>query len=128
MKLVGQVGDGDEVLRKLPELDVDILLLDINMPGQTGWEVMQKVHHEYPDIRVVILSVSSEENYAKQFYKAGAADYLTKDSAPEQLVETIRKVAEGGIYISQKFSEKMVGGLKNDSDRALHEILSPREL
>jgi two-component system, NarL family, invasion response regulator UvrY len=109
-------------------LDVDILLLDINMSGQTGWEVMQKVHHEYPDIRVVILSVSSEENYAKQFYKAGAAAYLTKDSAPEQLVEAIRKVAEGGIYISQKFSEKMVGGLKNDSDRALHEILSPREL
>ena len=82
MKLVGQVGDGDEVLRKLPELDVDILLLDINMPGQTGWEVMQKVHHEYPDIRVVILSVSSEGNYAKQFYKAGTAGYLTKDSAP----------------------------------------------
>ena len=128
MKLVGQVGDGDEVLRKLPELDVDILLLDINISGQTGWEVMQKVHHEYPDIRVVILSVSSEENYAKQFYKAGAAAYLTKDSAPEQLVEAIRKVAEGGIYISQKFSEKMVGGLKNYSDRSLYEILSPREL
>ena len=63
-------------------MDVDILLLDINISGQTGWEVMQKVHHEYPDIRVVILSVSSEKNYAKQFYKAGAAGYLTKDSAP----------------------------------------------
>ena len=128
LELVDQAGDGNEVLRKLPHLDVDVLLLDINMPGQTGWEIMQKVHQEYPDIKVVILSVSSEENYAKQFYKAGAAGYLTKDSAPEQLVEAIRKVADGGIYVSQKFAEKMVNGLKNDSDRALHENLSPREL
>lgn len=128
MELIDQAGDGNELLAKLPGQDVDVLLLDINMPGQTGWEVMQKVHHEYPELRVVILSISSEENYAKQFYKAGAAGYLTKDSAPEQLVEAIRKVSGGGIYVSQKFAEKMVSGLKNDSDKALHENLSPREL
>ena len=123
-----QAGDGNELLTKLPGQDVDVLLLDINMPGQTGWEVIHKVSHDYPDIKVVILSISSEENYAKQFYKAGAAGYLTKDSAPEQLVEAIRKVAGGGIYVSQKFAEKMVNGLKNDLDKALHENLSPREL
>ena len=128
MELIYQAGDGDEVLEKLPGLDVDVLLLDINMPGQTGWEVMQKVHNDHPDIKVVILSVSSEENYAKQFYKAGAAGYLTKDSAPEQLVEAIRKVADGGIYISQNFAEKMVSSLSSTSDKALHENLSPREL
>jgi two-component system, NarL family, invasion response regulator UvrY len=128
MQLIDQAGDGVELLSKLSGQDVDVLLLDINMPGQTGWEVMQKVHHDYPHIRVVILSISSEENYAKQFYKAGAAGYLTKDSAPEQLVEAIRKVADGGIYVSQKFAEKMVSGLKSDSDLALHENLSPREL
>ena len=98
------------------------------MPGQAGWEVIHKVHHDYPSIKVVILSISSEENYAKQFYKAGAVGYLTKDSAPEQLVEAIRKVADGGIYVSQKFAEKMVSGLKNDLDKAPHEDLSPREL
>ena len=123
-----QAGDGNELLTKLPGQDVDVLLLDINMPGQTGWEVIHKVNHDYPDIKVVILSISSEENYAKQFYKAGAAGYLTKDSAPEQLVEAIRKVAGGGIYVSQKFAEKMVSGLKNDLDKAPHEDLSPREL
>jgi len=128
LQLIDQAGDGNELLSKLVGQDVDVLLLDINMPGQTGWEVMQKVHHEYPDLKVVILSISSEENCAKQFYKAGAAGYLTKDSAPEQLVEAIRKVADGGIYVSQKFAEKMVSSLKNDSDRALHENLSPREL
>ncbi|MZG30832.1 MAG: response regulator transcription factor [Nitrospinae bacterium] len=128
MELIYQAGDGDEVLEKLPGLDVDVLLLDINMPGQTGWEVMQKVYNDHPDIKVVILSVSSEENYAKQFYKAGAAGYLTKDSAPEQLVEAIRKVADGGIYISQNFAEKMVSSLSSASDKALHENLSPREL
>ena len=128
MELIYQAGDGDEVLEKLPGLGVDVLLLDINMPGQTGWEVMQKVHNDHPDIKVVILSVSSEENYAKQFYKAGAAGYLTKDSAPEQLVEAIRKVADGGIYISQNFAEKMVSSLSSASDKALHENLSPREL
>jgi two-component system, NarL family, invasion response regulator UvrY len=128
MQLIDQAGDGVELLNKLSGQDVDVLLLNINMPGQTGWEVMQKVHHDYPHIRVVILSISSEENYAKQFYKAGAAGYLTKDSAPEQLVEAIRKVAGGGIYVSQKFAEKMVSGLKSDSDLALHENLSPREL
>lgn len=128
MELIYQAGDGDEVLEKLPGLGVDVLLLDINMPGQTGWEVMQKVHNDHPDIKVVILSVSSEENYAKQFYKAGAAGYLTKDSAPEQLVEAIRKVADGGIYISQNFAEKMVSSLSSPSDKALHENLSPREL
>ncbi len=128
MELIYQAGDGDEVLETLPSLDVDVLLLDINLPGQTGWEVMQKVHNDYPELKVVILSVSSEENYAKQFYKAGAAGYLTKDSAPEQLVEAIRKVADGGIYISQKFAEKMVSSLSSGSDKALHENLSPREL
>jgi DNA-binding NarL/FixJ family response regulator len=128
LELIDQTGDGNELLAKLHRQDVDVLLLDINMPGQTGWEVMQKVHREYPDIKVVILSVSSEENYAKQFYKAGAVGYLTKDSAPEQLVEAIRKVFDGGIYVSQKFAEKMVLSIKNDSDKALHENLSPREL
>jgi len=128
LELIDQAGDGNELLAKLHGQDVDVLLLDINMPGQTGWEVMQKVHREYPDIKVVILSVSSEENYAKQFYKAGAVGYLTKDSAPEQLVEAIRKVFDGGIYVSQKFAEKMVHSIKNDSDKALHENLSPREL
>ncbi|HIB43041.1 MAG TPA: response regulator transcription factor, partial [Nitrospina sp.] len=125
LQLIDQAGDGNELLTKLPGQDVDVLLLDINMPGQTGWEVIHKVNHDYPDIKVVILSISSEENYAKQFYKAGAAGYLTKDSAPEQLVEAIRKVAGGGIYVSQKFAEKMVNGLKNDLDKALHENLSP---
>ena len=128
LQLIDQAGDGIELLEKLPGQDVDVLLLDINMPGQTGWEVIHKVNHDYPDIKVVILSISSEENYAKQFYKAGAAGYLTKDSAPEQLVEAIRKVAGGGIYVSQKFAEKMVSGLKNDLDKAPHEDLSPREL
>lgn len=128
LELIDQAGDGNELLAKLHGQDVDVLLLDINMPGQTGWEVMQKVHREYPDIKVVILSISSEENYAKQFYKAGAVGYLTKDSAPEQLVEAIRKVFDGGIYVSQKFAEKMVHSIKNDSDKALHENLSPREL
>jgi two-component system, NarL family, invasion response regulator UvrY len=128
LELIGQAGDGNELLTKLPGQNVDVLLLDINMPGQTGWEIMQIAHREYPDIKVIILSVSSEENYAKQFYKAGAAGYLTKDSAPEQLVAAIRKVAEGGIYVSQKFVEKMVSSLKNDSDRTLHENLSPREM
>ena len=128
VELIYQASDGNEVLEKLPSLDVDVLLLDINMPGQTGWEVMQKVYNDHPDIKVVILSVSSEENYAKQFYKAGAAGYLTKDSAPEQLVEAIRKVADGGIYISQNFAEKMVSSLSSASDKALHENLSPREL
>ena len=97
LQLIDQAGDGIELLAKLPGQDVDVLLLDINMPSQTGWEVIHKIHHDYPGIKVVILSISSEENYAKQFYKAGAAGYLTKDSAPEQLIEAIRKVADGGI-------------------------------
>lgn len=128
LELVDQASDGVEVLTKLSRNDVDILLLDINMPGQTGWEVMHKVNIEFPNIKVIILSVSSEENYAKQFYKAGASGYLTKDSAPDQLVEAIRKVAEGGVYVSQKFAENMVNGLKDDLERSLHEKLSPREL
>ena len=106
LQLIDQAGDGIELLEKLPGQDVDVLLLDINMPGQAGWEVIHNVHHDYPSIKVVILSISSEENYAKQCYKAGAVGYLTKDSAPEQLVEAIRKVADGGIYVSQKFAEK----------------------
>ncbi len=128
LQLIDQAGNGNEILAKLPGLNVDVLLLDINMPGQTGWEVMQKVASEYPEVKVVILSISSEENYAKQFYKAGAAGYLTKDSAPEQLVEAIRKVAGGGIYVSERFAENMIHGLKSDSEKALHESLSPREL
>lgn len=124
---ISEAQNGGEVLRLLRQRTFDVLILDINMPGATGLEVMRDVHHDYPWLPVLMLSVYPEEQYALRALKAGASGYLPKESAPEELVKAVLKVLKGGKYITATIAEQMAEALQDDSSKPLHETLSDRE-
>jgi two-component system invasion response regulator UvrY len=126
-KLVVEAENGAEFLQKINEEDIDVVLLDINMPQKNGWEVLEEINKHHPHLKVIILSVSPEEDYAIQFYKAGAVGYMTKDMAQTELVEAIRKVSNGGKYVSSNIAEKFVSVFSKGYEPLPHEKLSPRE-
>ncbi|MBI4384367.1 MAG: response regulator transcription factor [Nitrospinae bacterium] len=125
--VAGEAGDGNELLDQIRKLDPDAVVMDIAMPGKSGWDVIVQLKSERPKLPVIILSVSPEEDYGTQFFKAGASGYLNKTSAPEQLVEAIRTVVKGGLFVSPVLAEKMAFDLMKNTKKLPHEILSPRE-
>src|SRR6185503_4377405 len=104
-----------------------VVLLDITMPNKNGLDVLKQIRAESPRLPVLILSMHAEDQYAIRVLRAGAAGYLTKESAPAKLVQAIRKVVRGGKYVSQSLAEKLVYDLDSDSVRPPHEVLSDRE-
>lgn len=128
LKVVGEAENGSDLLQKVRKVDVDVVLMDIGMPEKNGWDVLIQLKNEHSRLPVLILSIYPEEDYAVQFLKAGASGYLSKTSAPEQLVAAVRKVAQGGKFISPGLAEKLVSDLGKDSEKPLHSTLSPREL
>lgn len=125
--VVGESADGMNLLAQIRETRCDVVLLDITLPGRNGLEILREVKREYPRLAVLILSIHPEDQYALRALKAGAAGYLTKESAPDQLVEAVRKVARGGKYLSPAVAELLADDLETDSDKPLHETLSDRE-
>jgi two-component system, NarL family, invasion response regulator UvrY len=105
----------------------NVIVLDINMPGRSGLEVLKELKREQPKLPILVLSVHPEEQYGIRVLKAGAAGYLTKDSAPDELVSAIRKVHRGGRYVSPSLAEALVLELGVESDRPRHKTLSDRE-
>jgi DNA-binding NarL/FixJ family response regulator len=124
--IVGDVGTGAQVLDVVRTQDVDILLLDIAMPDGGGLEVLEQVHRIKPNIRVLMLTMYSEEQFAVRALRSHAYGYLTKQSAPEELVEAIRTIAKGEKYITQALAKVLVADL-DQSIAHLHESLSDRE-
>ncbi|PQV62911.1 two component transcriptional regulator, LuxR family [Abditibacterium utsteinense] len=124
---VSEAQNGGEVLRLLRQRTFDVLILDINMPGATGLEVVRDVRRDYPWLPVLMLSVYPEEQYALRALKAGASGYLPKESAPEELVKAVLKVIGGGKYITASIAEQMADALQDDASKSLHETLSDRE-
>lgn len=124
---VSEAQNGGEVLRLLRQRTFDVLILDINMPGATGLEVVRDVRRDYPWLPVLMLSVYPEEQYALRALKAGASGYLPKESAPEELVKAVLKVTGGGKYITASIAEQMADALQDDGSKQLHETLSDRE-
>jgi len=127
MVVAGEANNGQEVLNKIREGDYDVIVLDITMPGRNGMDVLRQLRSERPRLPVLILSIHSEEQYALRALRAGASGYLTKESAPDELVVAIRKVSWGGKYISSSLAEKLAFKLEVGREQAPHETLSDRE-
>jgi len=101
--------------------------LDINMPGRSGLDVLRDVKHSYPRLPVIILSVHPEDQYAVRCFRAGAAAYINKESAPEELAIATKKILSGGRYASPTLTEKLLANLDEPADKPLHDSLSDRE-
>ena len=127
MVVVDEASDGQELLEKIKKRCPDVILLDISMPGRNGLEILKQIKMEKPSLPVLVLSMHSEEQYAIRTIKAGAAGYLTKESASEKLIEAIKKVHDGGRYISMTLAEKLAETLLNNPKNAAHETLTDRE-
>ncbi|OPY15474.1 MAG: Response regulator UvrY [Syntrophus sp. PtaU1.Bin005] len=127
MTVADEAGNGQEALSKIREGDYDVVLLDISMPGQSGLEVLKDIRAEKPKLPVLILSMHSEEQYAVRALRAGASGYLTKASAPDELIGAIRKVSRGRKYVTASLAEKLALELGADTSKPPHEMLSDRE-
>lgn len=127
LSVVGEAKNGDEALEMARKLDWDVAVVDYSMPGKSGLELLKEFKREYPNRPVLILSMYPEEVHATRVLKAGAAGYLNKASACEELALAIRKIVGGGKYISPSLAEKMVLELGPDARKPLHEELSDRE-
>jgi two-component system invasion response regulator UvrY len=126
-QVVDEAADGHELLRKLREAKFDVIILDISMPGLDGLDTLRRIKTEYPAARVLILTIHSETRYAIRCLKMGADGYLTKGSAPNELIGAIKRISEGRKYISQSLAETLTEELTSESGRAPHESLSDRE-
>src|SRR6266851_306589 len=127
MQVTGEAATGPEALDRARGDSYDVVVLDITMPGRSGFEVLKELRVELPELPVLVLSMHAEEQFAVRLLKAGAAGYLNKESAPDELVKAIRKVVSGGRYVSPTLAEKLAFEIDAGSDKLLHETLSDRE-
>jgi len=125
--VAGEAVDGQEVLDQVRKKEWDLILLDISMPGRSGIDTLKDLKIEKPKLPVLVLSMYPEEQYAIRALKAGAAGYLTKESAPEELIEAIRKVSRGGKYVSPSLAESLASHLGTSAEKQPQETLSDRE-
>ena len=127
MVVTEEAGNGWEVLSKARASHCDVVLLDISMPGLHGLDIIRQLKNESPRLPILILSIHSEEQYAVRAFRAGASGYLTKESAPDELLAAIRKVSKGGKYVSSSLAEKLASDLEIGAEQLPHETLSDRE-
>ena len=122
-----EANNGAEVIKKILKNDYDMIVLDITMPGRDGIDVLKQIKSFKPDLGILIMSMHPEDQFAYRALKLGASGYINKKRAPREMIEAIRKVASGRIYISNSFAEKMAVVLQIDTKLPLHKKLSDRE-
>lgn len=127
LSIAGEAENGNQVLKIVKKTKVDVVLLDFDMPEKNGLDTLVELKALYPKLPVMILSIFPEDHYGTRFLKAGASGYLQKSSATDQLIDAIRKVFNGGKYISSALTDKLVAGLNKDKEQFLHESLTDRE-
>jgi DNA-binding NarL/FixJ family response regulator len=127
LEIVGEARDGQETLQLVRDNEVDVLLIDLSMPGRSGMELIKQVKGEKPKLRLLVLSMHAEHQYAVRAIRAGASGYLTKDSATTLLVPAIRKVAGGGAFISAEVAEALALSAMPHAEGPPHALLSDRE-
>lgn len=127
LAISGEAGDATTLLSALETAATDLVLLDVSMPGGPVLETLRALRERHPTIRVLVLSVHPEDQWAVRVLRAGASGYLTKDHSPAQLLEAIRRVHRGGKYVSPSLAEQLASQLDGGGQRAPHELLSDRE-
>ena len=127
IEVIAEASNGVEALKKLRAVKMDVVLLDISMPEKNGFDTLKQIMDGNSGTKVLILSMYPEDQYAVRLMKAGASGYITKDTAPEQLVEAIRKVVAGKKHISPSLAELLLQECGTDSGKPSHELLSDRE-
>ena len=125
--VAGESHDGQDALSKISENDYDLLLLDISMPGKNCFDILKEVKNLRPKLPILILTMHPENQYALRMFKAGASGYLTKERAPAELIEAIRVVVSGRLYIPTSIAEHVILDWNKESERPPHESLSNRE-
>jgi two-component system, NarL family, invasion response regulator UvrY len=125
--VVDEATTGYEALERLADCSCDLVLLDLSLPDIDGLDLLKQLRREHPHRPILILTMHSEDQFALRALKAGASGYLTKESAPDELVGAVRKVVSGGRYISQRLAESLAAHLGPDNEKAIHERLSDRE-
>jgi DNA-binding NarL/FixJ family response regulator len=128
ISLIHEASDGKELIERMMENEYEVILLDISLPGRSGLDMISQIKKINQKTAVLILSIHAEELYALKALKYGASGYLTKSSAPEELLTAIYKVSRGERYISTTLAEKLAENLFSDGDKAPHLFLSAREM
>jgi two-component system, NarL family, invasion response regulator UvrY len=122
-----EVGDAEDLIKQALKNDFDVVISDLSMPGRTGLDALVQVKQSKPNLPFLILSIHPEDQYAIRVLKAGASGYLSKDMAPDELVNAVQKVLLGKKYITASIAEKLTSVFDTDRDKPLHESLSDRE-
>jgi len=125
--VTGEAQNGLEVLKKIKNMQFDVVLLDISLPDNSGLDILKQLKSQRPDLPVLILSMHPEEQYAIRSLRAGASGYLTKESASQELIAAIRRVTEGRKYITSSLAEKIAIEMESEKTEPLHDCLSDRE-
>ena len=129
MEVVAEAGDGREAIHQIRTIRPDVAVIDLSMPRIDGLEVIHQIHPEFPDLPIIVLTMHAENQYVVRAIEAGAMGYITKQSAPEQLVHAIRKVHSGSRYLTEDAAESLVLRVaKGDRHRSALDSLSTREL
>lgn len=125
--VIDEASNRTELKKILREKKFDVILLDISLPGQNGIEILKEIKENFPDTKVLILSIHTEMEYIRRCFMLGASGYLTKESAPDELIKAIRKVFNGGKYINYSIADSLSSYFQYETQNLLHEKLSSRE-
>lgn len=123
----GEAGEAQQVISQVRSHPWDLIILDVSMPGRSGFDLLSDLRELRPELPVLVLSMHPEDQYGKRALRAGAAGYMNKETAPEELVKAVRKVLGGARYVSETLAEKLASDLYADTGRPIHECLSNRE-
>ena len=127
ISVVDEAGNGQDVLNLVLKNKYDVVILDINMPGRNGLEILQELKVERPEMQVLMISMYAEEQFAVQAIKAGASGYMSKNGAAREVLTALRKIVSGGMFISSTVALELASEIKGDREKTPHSKLSPRE-
>lgn len=127
IEIAGEADDAPSTLTLVRTTPARVLVLDLSMPGRSGIDLVHQVHTEFPTLRILVLTMHAEQQYAVRAFKAGASGYVTKESASKELIAAVNKVASGGVYVSLTMAERFAQSLNEPADTLPHQRLSDRE-